>query len=265
MSTVSIPEKTNLECSAVYLLDENFCLKNSVDVINNNFYSLSCKLVEIETAGAVWNQIYTKFQATSSQWLASSSHLQEYSDLWSGAYTCVKSLSATWNTEFSVYYPQIIDLTTFTSTDGSLNTSTFLPWLNKNFPASRYSLNQCVSLYFNISQIRPYVWTFYRSFYEPCQVAGSGINLHCADCYDIQGIRLHRGCNHHGGRAGVKACDNAYDYCTHVNAGAASVAGCPTYGSKKLEISYRLTSTDTITCSIRRRKFKNVNYQWIAI
>jgi len=271
MSTVPIPEKIDLECSTVYLIDENLCLKNSADIINYNFVALSSRLVDIEKRSSSWNNIYAKFQATSSRWLASASHLQEYSGNWNNSYTTVNTLSANWSLEFSLYYPTIMSLPDFVTAKGSSNdytinlsysTSYWLPWLKLNFPASNYCLDQVISLFVNFFEARPFSWNFYRELYEPCLVSNGGASITCQDCFLDKGIKLYRGCNHHGGRAGSRGCDNAYDYCTHSNAGHVSYAGCPSYGARTLKVSYNLKSYDTSVAYVRRIRFKNVNYNW---
>ena len=174
MSVVSLPTKTDSDCSIIHLIDENFCIKNSLDIINFNCSSLSGKLVELENNCAIWNQIYSNFLANSSMWLIGSTNLQQYNKEWSSAYSTVATLSANWLQEFSIYYPQTLLLDSWYGISGQTKISTsysteVLPnWLKTNFPNQNYANNQIINLFINLHHYQPFSFTFSRIYKETC-------------------------------------------------------------------------------------------------
>lgn len=215
MSIINIPEKLDASCSLVYLIDENFCAKDSLDIINYNVQSLCANLAELEARAQKWNDVYTNFIANSAAWLASSSDIQYYNAKWMQAYSTVTSLSATWNQEFSIYYPEILPITDWYGSDtntpqqNSYKQTNFPKWLNKTFPSTNYTNKQVINLFVNLNQSKSFDYTFSKVYYEPCIPSGFA-EVVCTN----PSTKPSRGCNHHGGRNGNKPCDNAYNYCT---------------------------------------------------
>jgi hypothetical protein len=250
-----IPPKTSEDCSLVYLIDENLCLSQSYEIINHNTASLSAALADVEGFSTFWNNIYTNFTANSAAWLMATSHLQTYNQLWSSAYSVVNSLSSTWNTEFTVYYPFITLITDWYSSLQT-NKNNVGSWLENNFPSNEYSDQQIINVQINLKHVQPFTFSFTRSYKETCAPSG-GQTLECSSC-----ARPHRGCNHHGGRAGHGPCDNAYSYCGIAVKQLEAKFACIGRGGKELKIDYKLNSTDNSVARIVTLKFQKKQNKW---
>lgn len=261
MSTVSnIPNKTNQGCSVVTLIDEFQCVGNSLQIINDNFASLSGTLMSLENYASFWNDTYTLFTANSANWFVMSSHLQQYNSLWNQAYTTVNTLSANWNSPFTVYYPQLILLDEWYSKYNSYNNSIIPTWIQKNFPTSKYSPNQIVIIQINLYHKQPFKFTFSRNLTEQCIPQG-GVTLSCEPCKNP-----YHGCNHHGGQAGEGPCTNAYKDCNaSFTADKVSSFSCLGTGGKTLVINKNLSSEDTCVARTITLKYKNINNNWSPI
>lgn len=250
-----IPQKVNEDCSLVYLIDEDLCLSQSYEIINHNISSLSASLADVEGYTPFWNNIYTNFTANSAAWLMATSHLQVYNLLWSSAYSVVKALSSTWNTEFTVYYPLVVLITDWYSSLQA-NKDRVAVWLETNFPSKEYANLQKINVQINLKHLQPFSFTFARSYNETCAPSG-GQTLECATCN-----RPSRGCNHHGGRAGHGPCTNAYDDCAVANKQLEAKFACVGYGGKELKINYKLESNDNSIARIVTLKFQKNQNKW---
>ena len=59
---MSIPAKITPACSNIFLLDENLCVGNSLNIINSNVTTLTSALLSLENYQSNWNNTYTNFQ-----------------------------------------------------------------------------------------------------------------------------------------------------------------------------------------------------------
>jgi hypothetical protein len=266
MSVANIPIKQRTDCSLIYLIDENLCVSTSLEVINQNFLSLSGALMELEIAAIPWNAAYTLFTTQSALWLVNSADLKQYSDYWIGTSTTIQTLSADWNKPFSILYPEIIlwdqwkGINGYTSVQTQYLDDKFPTWLNTIIPTDSVSVNQKIILIYNLYKYQPFKWTFSRSYAEKCIPNGGKNELQCQQC-----PQPHRGCNHHGGRAGWGPCTNAYDHCTKVVPNVSVSYTCPSNGSKTLKLDYQMSSTDTSTVRAEHFVYQNINKKWVLI
>jgi hypothetical protein len=277
-SIINIPFKENPECALVYLIDENLCLKDSLEIYNYNVQSLSATLLTLEGHAARWNQIYSFFVKSSSDWFYATSNIAQFQPNWDSAYTTVTTLSAKWHKPFSIYYPEVLDYTLWygssnnqqLGTEETYKTTILTNWLNKNFAVQNYIQNLEIDLFVYLNYAKEFNYRFYKAFYEPCTPAG-GQTVECPSCP----LTLNRGCNHHGGRAGHGACDNAYKYCTQNGSQRSFKAACkgwsekPDSGSKDippsgrtLKIGYNFKSSDTSVVRVLSIKYKNTGKTW---
>jgi hypothetical protein len=264
MSVANIPIKQRTDCSLIYLIDENLCVSTSLEVINQNFLSLSGALMELEIAAIPWNEAYSLFTSQSALWLVNSADLKQYSDYWIGTSTTIQTLSSDWNKQFSILYPEIIlwdqwkGINGYTSVQNLYLNDKFPTWLNTIIPTTSVSLNQKVILVYNLYKYQPFKWSFSRSYTENCIPNGGKNELQCEECPSPS-----RGCNHHGGRAGWGPCTNAYDDCTKVVPNVSVSFTCPNNGGKTLKLDYQLSSTDTSTVRAEHYVYQNINNTWV--
>jgi hypothetical protein len=214
----TIFQKTTPTCSNAYLIDEHFCLGNSLDLINSNFTNLSSAIHSIENFGNYFNNIYTVFTQHSSNWLEATNNVLLNNVKWNNDYATVNSLSGNWANEFAVYYNLMYEFQNWVTTSAHYIQNDILNWLNLNFPATNFSDNQIVSVYTNVYEVYQFDLTnFQASYFHDCHVVGppnypaSGTVAGCfTDCPTPGGPA---NCNHHGGAAGKSSCDNYLLHC----------------------------------------------------
>jgi hypothetical protein len=261
MPTVTLPIKSDETCSNIFLLDEKLCLDTSLGVINFNFQQLSSNLRILNTYGQQWNSLFTVFANNSSRWFTSSTNVYSLSSKWVNTYQTINSLSATWCKEFSLYYPTIVEIGSWYALTTNARNNIAINWLNLNFPASKFVNNQIISFFINLFQQKPFTFNFIRSLQEPCTPNGGGASVSCGQC-----ASPHRGCNHHGGKAGWGPCTNAYDACTKRTTGYGTQSfSCTGNGAKTLRIGKTQGYVDTSTARVVRLRFQNINNSWSAI
>jgi len=258
---MSIPTKTTQTCSNTFLIDENLCLSNSLNIINYNVSSLSSALVSLENYQQNWASLYTSFQANSSIWMQCISNVQTFSSKWISFSTTVQNLSSSWNKPFTVYYPTMQELNYWNSLSAS-NTqqSSLSSWLRNNFPESLYNNNQIINVTVYIYEAQTVPVIFSRTYEESCTPNCVGVSIACNgnSC-----PTLFEGCNHHGGLAGKKACDNVYSYCTKTATfGGPQHISCTGTGKKTLSVNSTTTVIDTHVCKTITMQFKNNTKVW---
>ncbi len=253
-------KKTTPTCSNIYLIDETLCLSSTLGTINYNVSSLSLAISGVTRYHNAWSNLYTIFTTYSSKWIRTATNIQSFSATWLDTATTVSTLSARWNKLYTIYYPKMLDISYWNSL-GTTNQNNFLRnWLNVNFNANKYNLNQLIDVVVYLNQNQPFTFSFNRSLYEPCTPTGGGLSLSCNGC-----SRPHRGCNHHGGRAGYGPCTNAYDACSVTRTANAVSVSCTGSGAKTLNIGLNRNASDKNVARTVKVSFKNINRSWTAI
>lgn len=254
-------DKIDQTCSNVYLIDEDWCIGNTLSVINYNTSMLSSALVTVQKNFSSWYSLYTVFSSNSARWLKFATNVQTYSASWVDMSSLVTNLSANWNQKFTLVYPYMVDVSNWNSNTKTLNNlNTVLNWVKSYFPASNYAESQLIDVNVYINQNKAFVFTFNETYMENCVPNGGGFTLTCEECK-----RPHRGCNHHGGLAGTKSCDNLYSYCTAVpETKPVKIAGTG-IGKKLLKIGLNRTYYDKSIAFTYRIKLKNTNSTWVVI
>lgn len=100
--------KTTPTCSNVYLIDENLCAGNTLNLLNYNVKSLSANVAYLENYQQKWNGLYSAFQTYSAVWVKSVDNVTALSAGWLDYATTVNNLSSSWNKPYTVYYPQML-------------------------------------------------------------------------------------------------------------------------------------------------------------
>jgi hypothetical protein len=253
--------KTDKTCSNSYLIDENLCLSDTLDVINYNTVSLSAAIFNVGIYDKTWNNLYNVFQTYGAKWIRAATNIQQFSAKWLNMATTVNSLSSTWQKEFTVYYPQMIDITYWNSL-GSVNQNSILRnWLNSNFNPSISNPNQIISVVAYLNQQFSFAFNFNRSYYESCIPNGGGISVSCGAC-----AKPYQMCNHHGGRAGYGPCTNLFDHCSVSRTQSIpDPVTCVGTGGRFLNIGINRSATEKNTARVIRVKFQNINKIWTSI
>jgi hypothetical protein len=227
----TIPEKINPICSSSYLLDERFCLGNSLQFINFNAKNLSNNLAFLEKVGQGWNQIYSMFAANSTQWLQTVSNIKRFSPDWISVTNTVESLSANWTKEIILHYPTMILESNWNN--NFPKTDTLNTWLNSTLPLS-YTKGQKATIYVTLRENSPFTFSFDQSYRESCTPTGGGGSLNCIAC-----PKPSRGCNWQG------KCYNAMTKCTTVVNGGPIPLNCTGFGGRNLRIAVSRSGVDT--------------------
>lgn len=258
-------EKTDKTCNNIYLIDERLCLSDSYNLINFNFDTLSANSLILMEYANQFNELYTYFTKNSSDWYVGAVNTNSKSHLYNGSYTCVNTMSSSWNKKFNLIYPFILEIDDYYS-----NQSAYLVdiknWLLLNFPPVQYAINQQVSIYVNLYQIDTFTFSFSGSYEEKCTPMPPPKQVCCSgdQCAELQ-----RGCNITEGSGKNKRhyCINAYSICGKSVNKSCSTAACPSSGSKKLnllQISNTYNDTYTARC-IMFKYSKQTEGDWTFI
>lgn len=252
MGTALLPFKTDIDCNIVNLIDEDYCIGDSLKIINGNIISLSSALAELAEYGDYWNDQYTAFSISSAKWFAIASDIQQYQSQWISASTTVATLSAKWAADFSVYYPKSIHYSSWAEASATQTGSAFPKWINLVFPATQYLSGQKIHLFVTFYDYlssskklkfdyeekcladRSLFQEIFSVSYDTIQDKNgkSSVDLKSKkytestidmgltfQCPDIPPPSKYRGCNHHGGARDPlngSGCTNAYSGCDFV-------------------------------------------------
>jgi hypothetical protein len=253
--------KIDKTCSNSYLIDENLCLSDTLNVINYNTASLSAAIFNVGRYDQTWKNLYTTFIVYSAKWIRAATNIQQFSAKWLNMATTVNALSSTWQREFTVYYPQMIDIASWNSLGTTNQNSTLRNWLNSNFNPSKSNANQIVSVVVYLSQQYSFAFNFSRSYYENCMPNGGGVSVSCGRC-----AKPYQMCNHHGGKAGYGPCTNLFDACSvSSTTSIPSPVTCVGTGGRFLSIGINRAATEKNTARVIRLKFQNINKVWTRI
>ena len=257
---MSIPAKITPACSNIFLIDENLCVGNSLNIINSNVTTLTSALLSLENYQSNWNNTYTNFQTYSSVWLQTVTNVHNFSAVWVKFSTTIQNLSADWNKPYTIFYPVILETNIWYSQNATNQQNYIINWLNLNFPPASYNNNQIINVMIYIYEVTPVTFNFYRQYYENCTPNCPGITVSCGpgSCPS-----LYSGCNHHGGRAGYGGCDNLYGYCSQqASVVAPQSVSCTGSGGRTLSVNLNNYSSDTHISKTITMQFKKSNGIW---
>lgn len=253
-------QKTNPSCSNVYLLDERLCVGNSLDTINTNFSNLFDAVSSIKNFNNSWDNLYTLAVAQSANWYRAAANIETYGKQWLDTCLVVQSLSSTWSRHFSVFYNKMIEDSDWYSLTDTQQDDLIMPWLNTHFDPSRGFLRQTINVVIYLKNTKSVSMNFDSAYQETCSPNGGGGVITCGGC-----PRPHRGCNHHGGRAGYGPCTNAYAAC-----GASTTAGsvshsCVGRGGRTLSLTTGAAAPENVTSRVIEIEYKNTGNQWSRV
>lgn len=255
--------KTDQVCGNAFLIDEKLCLSDSFDILNYNFNSLSAAIDQLTVYADQMNHLYNLFTANSANWNTGAVNTNENSAFYDSMYTNLTELSSTYNKEFTVFYPYMVEIY-----DWYDNTSDYendiKDWLNVNFPTNDFAENQFLNVYVNLYQVDTFTFSFSGQYNERCIIAAPPVQVCCSggSCPS-----LNRGCNYkHNGQ---KRCGNAYDVCGQYYVNNCGNGGCPSLNAKLLQlynVSAEFNDTFTARCLyLRFKKIGDLAESWTKI
>ncbi len=255
--------KTDQICSNAFLVDEKLCLSDSFDILNYNFNSLSAAIDQLTIYADQMNHLYSIFTANSGSWNTGAVNTNENSRFYDSMYSNLTELSSTYNKEFAVFYPYMVEIEDWYDNEQDYQDD-INDWLNLNFPTNDFAENQFVNVYVNLYQVDTFTFSFSGQYNERCIVKAPPVRVCCSggSC-----PKKNRGCNYtHNGQ---KRCGNAYDVCGQSFVNSCGTGGCPSLNAKVLNlynISAEFNDTFTARCLYLRFKKLNVDDQsWSQI
>ena len=251
----TIFNKTTPTCSNAFLIDQTFCLSNSLQYINSNFNTLSSAIESIEDSGDYFNSVYTVFANSSSAWLGAFNNVKTYASRWNNDYNLVNSLSSGWANEFAIYYNKMYEIQDWIQTSATYISHDVINWINLNFPVNNFAPQQVISVYVNVYENFEFDLTDFQAYYyNDCHLTGAGASGTATGCTtDCPVPGGSNNCNHHGGAAGYGNCDNYLLHCGTSTAPQTKTYQCtPDSGAGTIIIPanktpYSQIETDTFT------------------
>lgn len=233
--------------SSVYLIDENLCLKDSVEILNHNFQNWQSQINSIDnTLNDVSGAIDAILQE-SQEWTRLLNILDVLNTSIPEAFATVENIVLK---PISITYPVFIPVTEWT-TKIKIHYfySNAVNWLNLNFPVEDFSQNQIIKLNFLFQETKNFRVSYEASYLEPCIATP----LNSIECTGTP-VGLYVGCNHYGGLAGTGACTNAYEptgpqahFCTSEYIAVAPSNNCWSTDPFILTTEYSYYGTEVIT------------------
>jgi hypothetical protein len=151
----------------------------------------------------------------------------------------------------------MIDITYWNTLTNNDKKSLIKTWLDINFNSKLYSENQEIEVTGYLTETTQTTVGFSASLNETCIPNVPGISISCKTCKPP-----YQGCNHHGGKAGVKACDNVFSYCTPEDSFKVGSVSCTGENGRMLNISSNKTIPDKHTARTFKFIFKKINNTW---
>jgi hypothetical protein len=260
-------QKTDENCSNVYLIDENSCYGDSLSAINTNIVTLSSNLNNLFKQTNNFNDLFTKLSTCSAAIINTIYNVKNINDNFELPYSTVKSLSSNWFQPFSLYYPKILEINSwYNPTNANIDTNipitsvtttqqrTLTSWLETNFPYKNFAKNQIVYVFVNLYENFRFTYEFNRTYFEDCRPnRGDTVAVSCNGCADNRGSQ---GCNITG-----RGCVNAYSLCSSRSSTSKASYGCLGYNGRTLQIYKFQEGFDRVLSRIKSYKFIN-NSGW---
>jgi len=255
-------EKITPTCSNVYLIDQNFCVGNSLNTINYNFSSINFSISSLEQYNQDWYQLYTIFTTYSSKWIKTATNIQTFSAKWIDTSTTVQNLSSRWSKPIVLYHTQMQNLSTWYSLTTSARCEYAKNFINTILDSKKYSPDQIVDVVIYLNQNLPFSFYFGRKYNETCIPNGGGISLKC----EKSGLPVH-GCNRSSGKGKnyYHYCFNAYEQCGKTRSGQSASASCVGTGGRLLSVGIDRKAEDKNVARTDLIRFKNINMTWTPL
>lgn len=222
--SVQILDKTNTKAPRVILIDENYCLNDSFDIIQTNFQTL---LNALNQLGDTFQgeKIIDRYYKNKEKYQKFLTFVTQFSGNWVSAAGTYKTYKNIWNnlgTPLEIVYPEIIDIGQWgnINTDNTISenvaaslmhTNNILNWVNSRYPVDLYGLYKKINIRIYIQASTVDSFRFKVAYKEMCD-PGMGGKVCCDGCPNVASAYGSHACNHsivngHGG------CANMYDWC----------------------------------------------------
>jgi hypothetical protein len=255
--------KTDQVCSNAFLVDEKLCLSDSINILNYNFNTLSASIDQLTIYADQMNNLYNLFTANSANWNTGSVNTNENTDYYDSMYANLTELSATYNKEFAVFYPYMIEIQDWYDNVSDYETD-ITAWLDLNFSPTGFAENQFINVYVNLYQVDTFTFSFSGQYNERCVIKSPPVQVCCSggSCPS-----KNQGCNYTWN--GQKRCGNAYAVCGQYYVNNCGYGGCPSLNAKLLQlynVSAAFNDNYTARCLyLRFQKIGESSETWTII
>lgn len=246
--SVQILNKANTKSPNVILIDENYCLKDSFDIIQTNFKTLIGALNNLGSDNFYAQTVIDRYNKNKIKYQQFLTMVSQFSSNWTDALQTYGKNINIWNnvyTPLEIVYPVIVPVsdwgqyigTTITENPAisvsKINEMTI--WINSKFPPALYDIYKKINMAVYFKGSFGVSLKFDVSYAENCAPASNTSKVCCEICPPRFPSK---GCNHSviGGRP---ACANMYDWCP---GSGGNVEGF--YAGPKLDATKTVTTKD---------------------
>ena len=256
--------------SSIYLIDENLCLKDSVEILNHNFANWQKQINEIDSKLSLVQDSIPFVLEQAEEWANFLNLLDSLESSLTTSFDVVDSIE-NWNVDISFTYPVILPLEEWgVATDvASIPRKLFfyqnaISWLNTSLDKTKFRINQIIRLNFIFQITKDFRVHYSADYLENC-IATPLNTISCSN-----GPSLYVGCNHYGGLAGESpSCTNAYEpsgpqshYCTSEYIAVSPANNCWATDPFTLTTEYSYYDTETITSKLVTVRFILKQNSW---
>jgi hypothetical protein len=220
--SVEILDKTNTKAPRVILIDENYCLNDSFDIIQTNFKGLLDSLNQIDNKFFA-QTVINRYNRNKSKYQNFLTYVTQFSGNWTDASQTYDKYRNVWNniyTPLEIVYPSILSLgnwgsysngiITENTTVSLINIRQMLEWVNTNYPVHLYGLYKKINVRVYIYDLINDDFNFGVTYKEDCAPRGASGKVCCAGCAITH--YGNKGCNKSIVN-GNQQCANMYDWC----------------------------------------------------
>ena len=222
--SVQILNNSNDKAPRIILIDENYCLNNSFDIIKKNFEVLIGALNTLDSDNVYFDAVLSRYAKNKEKYQNFMSYVVQFSADWVGANETYLRNKNIWNNVYSAplefVYPTIVDISNWgtykdgvireVSTSSSKTAENMVNWVNSKYPPKMFSAYTAINMRFYLDTETTDVLSFEASYSENCNTHGKSQQVCCdSHCKPKYG---YRGCNkaivdgHH-------QCANVFDWC----------------------------------------------------
>lgn len=223
-----ILKKIDPTCNNVLLIDSAECLGNSLPKLNQNLQILANKVTNVfeDYSGYVNDGNLALFYNNSALMVNTMININKINEVYVNPYTVIQQTSSLYAyKEFSVYFPQIIDLRSYFTSQYVQDDENILVvnWLNQNFPCTSYAVGQIINVFLSFNYTNYFTYVFDGVYAENCAPTDhTQTTFTCSGCGELQS--RYALCNHGSGHH--HWCNNAYSYCGSATTGDTETFAC---------------------------------------
>jgi len=235
--------EANKKCPDIILIDENYCLNDSFDIIQKNFTFLLEKLRSSESSSEESQIIYDRYEDNKEKYQKFLTYVNQFSGNWLAAVQTFNTYKDFWrlkNAPLEVLYPVIIDISQWGTHDkGVIQEDTLksqqtiekvLKWANSVFLMKDFGIYENLNIRVYISATRSSSLEFKCYYDEECEAAGGSARICCEGCNSWSYLG-YKGCNKSVVK-GHQQCANMYEWCPGTSGKVTGFVGGTRKGNK---------------------------------